>query len=82
MTDDPQPLSGDGMHTRRQLLKIGGTIGLVGTLGFGYLYWDGEESTSTATSLPDGTPAGAEFVATGTASELLSESAVHTAFDD
>jgi hypothetical protein len=82
MTDDPQPLSGDGMHTRRQLLKIGGTIGLVGTLGFGYLYWDSEESTTAATSLPDVPPAGMEFVATGHAGALLSEEAVHTAFDD
>jgi len=82
MTDDPQPLSGDGMHTRRQLLKIGGTVGLVGTLGFGYLYWNEGESSTTATSLPEGTPAGMEFVATGRAGELLSDQAVHTAFDD
>ena len=82
MTDDPQPLSGDGMHTRRQLLKLGGTVGLVGTLGFGYLYWDEGTSPTTATALPAGTPAGMEFVATGNAGELLSESAVHTTFDD
>jgi len=82
MTDDPQPLSGDGMHTRRQLLKLGGTVGLVGTLGFGYLYWKEGESSTTATALPDGTPTGMEFVATGNGGELLSDQAVHTAFDD
>jgi len=78
--NQPPPLTG-GMHSRRRLLKTGAVLGLVGAGGFGLLYWDGDEPT-TVTSVPDGIPQAAEFVAAGETATLLSDRAFHGAIDE
>lgn len=80
MPDQPPPLSGDGRHSRRQLLKAAGILGLVGGLGIGGLYWDSGESP-TESSLPDGIPGAAEFVANGEPRNVLSDGEFSDAID-
>jgi len=79
--DEGETTLGDGTHSRRQLLKVGGVVGLVAAGGFGLLQFQPSESSDGGAET-EGVPEGAEFVALGDTAELLSDESFQQTIDE
>lgn len=73
--------AGSGGETRRQLLKTGAGLGVVGVVGYGYLRSQEAVTAATDGSTVDDVPATAEFVFSWTGSELLAAEGFEAAVD-
>lgn len=80
-SEPTEHLSGDSSHTRRQVLKTGGAVGVLAAIGATFLYSGGSESAA-ATPLPEGVPETADVAAHSEIAQLLTDQSFQQAVDD
>lgn len=79
--EKPAPLSPGGAHTRRQLMKAGAGLGLLGVVGYLFIQSRNEE-TAAGGSLLGTVPDDVDFIVHGNGGRLLSDERFQTAVDE